>query len=47
MESQTDFPQELLSQSVSARLSYFQEKVVAHPHLKEAHQRSSNQPVHL
>ena len=39
MASQTDFPQELLSQSVAARLAYFQEKVVAHPHLKEAHQR--------
>jgi hypothetical protein len=29
----------LLSQSLDARLKYFQEKVVAHPHLKETHQR--------
>lgn len=39
MATQTDFPQELLSQPPSARLTYFQEKVVAHPHLKETHQR--------
>jgi len=39
MATQTDFPQELLSQPPFARLTYFQEKVVAHPHLKETHQR--------
>ena len=39
MATQSDFPQELLSQPPSARLTYFQEKVVAHPHLKETHQR--------
>jgi hypothetical protein len=39
MASQTDFPQELLSQSTTARLAYFTEKVVAHPRLKETHQK--------
>jgi hypothetical protein len=39
MAPQTEFPPELLSQSPDARLKYFQEKVVAHPHLKETHQR--------
>ena len=39
MAPQTEFPPELLSQSSDARLKYFQEKVVAHPHLKEIHQR--------
>jgi hypothetical protein len=39
MTPQTEFPLELLSQSLDARLKYFQEKVVAHPHLKETHQR--------
>ena len=39
MTPQTEFPLELLSQSTDARLKYFQEKVVAHPHLKETHQR--------
>jgi hypothetical protein len=39
MAPQTEFPPELLSQSPDARLKYFQEKVVAHPHLKETHQQ--------
>ncbi len=39
MTPQTEFPLELLSQSLDARVKYFQEKVVAHPHLKETHQR--------
>lgn len=39
MASQTEFPTELLSQSTANRLAYFQDKVVAHPHLKEAHQQ--------
>ncbi|MBU0493748.1 MAG: ATP-binding protein [Chloroflexi bacterium] len=33
----TEFPRELLAQSVDSRLAYFQSKVVAHPRLKEAH----------
>jgi adenylate kinase family enzyme len=32
------FPKELLEQPASERLSYFQHKVVAHPHLKAIHQ---------
>ena len=39
MTPQTDFPLELLSQSSTARLAYFREKVVAHPHLKATHQQ--------
>jgi hypothetical protein len=39
MATRTNFPQELLSQPQSTRLTYFQEKVVAHPHLKETHQQ--------
>jgi hypothetical protein len=39
MTSQTKFPPELLSQPPAARLAYFQQKVVAHPHLKEAHRQ--------
>ena len=39
MATQTEFPLELLSQSADARLKYFQEKVVAHPHLKEIHRQ--------
>ncbi len=35
--TQAEFPRELLSQLASARLAYFQSKVVVHPHLKEAH----------
>ena len=35
----TEFPPELLSQSSAARLAYFRDKVVAHPHLKEIHQQ--------
>jgi hypothetical protein len=31
------FPGELLSQPLPARLAYFQDKVIAHPRLKEAH----------
>lgn len=37
MTPQTEFPPELLSQPPAARLAYFQQKVVAHPHLKETH----------
>ncbi len=39
MTTHTEFPPELLSQSPTARLAYFREKVVAHPHLKETHQQ--------
>lgn len=35
----TGFPSELLAQPPAVRLAYFQSKVVAHPHLKETHQR--------
>ena len=38
MAPQTEFPPELLSHPLDTRLKYFQEKVVAHPHLKEIHQ---------
>jgi hypothetical protein len=39
MAPQTEFPPELLSQPPATRLAYFRDKVVAHPHLKETHQR--------
>jgi AAA domain-containing protein len=39
MAPQTEFPPELLSQSPAARLIYFRDKVVAHPHLKEIHRQ--------
>lgn len=39
MTKQTTFPRALLSQPVSARLAYFQGKVVAHPLLKKTHQQ--------
>jgi len=39
MTPQTEFPPELLSQPPAARLRYFRDKVVAHPHLKEIHQQ--------
>ncbi len=39
MAPQTEFPPELLSQSPATRVAYFRDKVVAHPHLKETHQR--------
>lgn len=42
------FPPQLLAQPVAARLTYFQNKVVAHPRLKEAHQmliQAINQPA--
>jgi hypothetical protein len=39
MIPQPEFPPELLVQPSAARLAYFQHKVVAHPHLKETHQR--------
>ena len=39
MTSQTEFPLELLSQHPAAKLEYFHNKVVAHPHLKETHKR--------
>jgi replication-associated recombination protein RarA len=39
MTPQTEFPPELLSQSPIARLTYFRDKVVAHPHLKEIHRQ--------
>ncbi len=38
MPTPDQFPRELLTQSIEARLAYFKSKVVAHPHLKEAHQ---------
>jgi len=47
MKPRTEFPSELLSQSPAARLAYFQHKVVAHPHLKQAHEqlwRAIHQP---
>ena len=39
MAPQTEFPPELLSQTPAKRLSYFRDKVVAHPHLKEIHRQ--------
>jgi len=39
MAAQTEFPPELLSQSPAARLAYFRDKVVAHPHLKDIHRQ--------
>lgn len=39
MAAQTEFPPELLSQSPAARLTYFRDKVVAHPHLKDIHRQ--------
>lgn len=39
MAPQTEFSPELLSQPPAARLAYFRDKVVAHPHLKETHQQ--------
>jgi hypothetical protein len=39
MTPQTEFPPELLLQPSTARLAYFRDKVVAHPHLKETHQQ--------
>ena len=39
MAPETEFPPELLSQTPVERLSYFRDKVVAHPHLKEIHQQ--------
>lgn len=38
MVPQERFPRELLSQPTQARLAYFQNKVVAHPLLKQTHQ---------
>jgi DNA polymerase III delta prime subunit len=37
MPAQDGFPRELLSQPKEARLAYFQNKVIAHPKLKELH----------
>lgn len=37
MTDQPRFPSELLTQPVSARLAYFEHKLVAHPRLKEIH----------
>lgn len=39
MESQIEFPPELLLLPPATRLAYFQDKVVAHPHLKETHRQ--------
>lgn len=39
MAPQTEFPPELLSQTPAERLSYFRDKVVAHPHLKDIHRQ--------
>jgi len=39
MPTQTDFPQELLTESPESRLAYFRNRIVAHPHLKEIHQK--------
>lgn len=38
----SDFPQDLLKQPNAERLAYFQGKIVAHPHLKLAHQALLN-----
>jgi hypothetical protein len=38
----TAFPRELLSQPVAVRVAYFQNKVVAHPSLKQTHQALLN-----
>jgi len=48
MTTPDGFPPQLLAQPVAARLAYFQNKVVAHPRLKEAHQtliQAINQPA--
>ena len=37
MSAPVEFPSELLSQPTQTRLTYFQNKVVAHPRLKETH----------
>jgi hypothetical protein len=42
MTNQTEFPRELLTQPPLARRAYFQDKVIAHPHLKEAHRTLLN-----
>ena len=39
MTTQSDFPQELLSKPPEVRLAYFRNRIVAHPYLKEAHQK--------
>ena len=39
MTLRTAFPPELLSQPLAARLAYFENKVVAHPHLKKVHEQ--------
>lgn len=38
MPTSDQFPRELLGQSIENRLTYFKNKVVAHPHLKATHQ---------
>jgi energy-coupling factor transporter ATP-binding protein EcfA2 len=37
MSTSRPFPSALLSQPIEARRAYFQDKIVAHPHLQEAH----------
>lgn len=39
MTAQTDFPRELLSKPPKVRLAYFCDRIIAHPHLKETHQK--------
>ena len=42
MSVQIEFPRELLSQPTQTRLAYFQNKVVAHPRLKDTHRALLN-----
>lgn len=39
MIDQTEFPRELLGETSEKRLAYFQNKVIAHPHLIKTHQK--------
>jgi hypothetical protein len=39
MADETRFPRELLSEAPDARLAYFRNKVIGHPHLRETHQK--------
>ncbi|NUM34025.1 MAG: hypothetical protein HUU50_05755 [Candidatus Brocadiae bacterium] len=46
MEETNVFPRELLSQPPGVRLAYFQNKIIAHPRLKEAHNNLINAICH-
>jgi hypothetical protein len=42
MTPEAGFPRALLSQPIEARLAYFESKIIAHPRLKEAHDKLMN-----